>query len=200
MRVAIDGRTGCGKSTFAAALAASLTGRGRAVIHTTIDGFHNPKAVRYARGRLCAEGYYRDARDLGAVRRELLDPLGPGGTGIIRTGIFDLAEDAPRVAPPMVVAPGTLLLVDGTFLARPELVSAWDVIVLLRTREATARARGIARDIEAGGAPEAVTASYDQRYLPAFALYLAEADPDARAHVLIDLEDLAAPRLLKVLA
>jgi len=195
LRVAVDGRTACGKSTFARALSARLAERGRRVLHTSIDGFHNPKSVRYARGRLSAEGYYRDARDLAAIRRELLDPLGPGGSRLVRTATFDLDADVPKPGAVIAAAADMVLIVDGTFLARPELAPAWDVHIFLRTRRETARARGVARDRPEGGAPGEAETLYDQRYLPAFDLYLAEADPEARATLLIDLEDFAAPRI-----
>ena len=100
LRVAVDGRTACGKSTFARALAGALSARGCNTLHTTIDGFHNPRSVRYARGRLSAEGYYRDARDLGAIRRELLAPLGMVGTGPSVPGYSTSARTSPPPAPP----------------------------------------------------------------------------------------------------
>ena len=198
LRVAVDGRTACGKSTFASALSACLAGCGRPVLQTTIDGFHNPKSVRYARGRLSPEGYYRDARDLAAIRRELLDPLGPGGNGIIRTGTFDLEADLPRLEEAVRVPADALLIVDGTFLSRPELAPGWDVHIFLRTSLPVARERGIFRDCQAGAARLQVEAMYDERYLPAFDLYLAEADPEARADVVIDLEDFSAPRIVRI--
>ncbi len=198
LRVAVDGRTACGKSTFARALSARLAERGRRVLHTSIDGFHNPKSVRYARGRLSAEGYYRDARDLAAIRRELLDPLGPGGSRLVRTGTFDLDADAPKPGEVIPVPHDTILIVDGTFLARPELSDAWEVHIFLRTRRETARARGLSRDRPAGGAPGQTETVYDQRYLPAFDLYLAEANPEARATILIDLDDFAAPGIVRM--
>src|SRR5204862_4399367 len=79
VRVAIDGRGGSGKTTLAAELATLLVARGRPVIRTSIDGFHRPKAERYARGRTSPEGYYYDARDLTAMMTLLLAPLGPNG-------------------------------------------------------------------------------------------------------------------------
>ncbi len=198
LRVAVDGRTACGKSTFARALSAGLALRGRNVLHTTIDGFHNPKAVRYARGRLSAEGYYLDARDLAAIRRELLDPLGPGGNRLVRTATFDLDADAPMASDTIPVPSDTILIVDGTFLARPELSDGWDIHIFLHTRRETARARGLTRDRLADGASGQIETVYDQRYLPAFELYLAEANPEARAAILVDLDDFAAPRLLRM--
>lgn len=198
LRVAVDGRTACGKSTFARALSASLAERGRNVLCTTIDGFHNSKAIRYARGRLSAEGYYRDARDLAAIRRELLDPLGPGGTLLVRTATFDLDADAPLASDAIPVPSDTTLIVDGTFLARPELSDAWDVHIFLHTSRETARARGVTRDRSKGDISGQIETVYDQRYLPAFELYLAEATPEARANILVDLDDFAAPRIIRM--
>lgn len=198
MRIAIDGRTACGKSTFARALAARLEAQGRNVLYTTIDGFHNPKTIRYARGRMSAEGYYRDARDLAAIRRELLDPLGPGGGRMIRTETFDLAADAAVTLERVCVPLATMVLVDGTFLARPELSSAWDVHIFLVTSREVTRERGVCRDAAASGGRDLAEAIYDQRYLPAFDLYLAEADPEAHAGILIDLDDFAAPVLRRL--
>jgi hypothetical protein len=96
VRVAIDGRTASGKTTLADELAALLTARGRPVIRTSIDGFHRPKAERYARGRTSPEGYYYDSRDLDAVTRLLLAPLGPGGDRRYRTASFDLEKRSPH--------------------------------------------------------------------------------------------------------
>jgi len=198
LRVAVDGRTACGKSTFARSLEARLQTNGCHFLHTTIDGFHNPKVVRYARGRHSAEGYYRDARDLAAIRRELLDPLGSGGSRLIRMETFDLASDRLVDRPAVCVPEDTILIVDGTFLARPELSNSWDVHIFLRTRRETSRARGMARDIAAGGDPDQVRVIYDQRYLPAFDLYLSEADPEARSDILIDFEDFSRPGIIRL--
>src|SRR5262249_40321170 len=127
VRVAIDGRTASGKTTLADEIAALVRGKGRLVIRTSIDGFHRPKAERYARGRHSAEGYYYDARDLAAVRRLLLDPLGPQGNRLYRTQSFDLENDLPVEQEPQLAPADALLVVDGTFLQRPELGDGWDV-------------------------------------------------------------------------
>jgi len=79
IRVAVDGRTASGKTILADELAGCLRRRGRDAIRASIDGFHRPKAERYARGRHSAQGYYDAAFDLSAVMALLLDPLGPGG-------------------------------------------------------------------------------------------------------------------------
>ncbi|GHD99563.1 uridylate kinase [Defluviimonas sp. 20V17] len=196
LRVAIDGRTASGKTTLAYALAETIAALGRPVIQTSIDGFHRPRAERYARGRMSAEGYYYDARDLGAVRELLLDPLGPGGDRRYRTASFDLERDQPIDQPPSLAPEEAVLIVDGTFLMRPELAGAWDVTVFLSTTEAEAERRGLGRDADRLGGTAAARRLYAERYRPAFALYDRLCGPRARADIVVDNTDLVRPVLL----
>lgn len=195
LRVAVDGRTAAGKTTFGLHLAEAVRGHGRPALTANIDGFHNPKAVRYARGRMSPEGYYRDARDLAAVRRCLLEPLGPGGSRRIVRQTFDLAADQPVAPVRDVVPPDAVLITDGTFLQRPEFAGLWDIVVYLDVLEAVSLARGIARDAAALGGAEAAEAIYRARYLPGFAFYRSECDPVAGADAVVALSDFDAPQL-----
>ncbi len=161
IRVAIDGRTASGKTTFADELTAVVARAGRPVIRTSIDG------LRYARGRHSPEGYYYDARDLQAVRRLLLDPLGPGGDRLYRTASFDLEKDLPFDAPATAAPSNAILIVDGTFLQREELAGGWDAAIYLKVSEAVSEKRGIARDAMLLGGGEAAIELYTKRYSPA---------------------------------
>jgi uridine kinase len=195
VRVAIDGRTASGKTTLADELAAAVERAGRPVIRTSIDGFHRPKIERYARGRNSAEGYYRDARDLGAIRALLLDPLGPGGSGLYRTASFDLERDCAIEQAPLRTAADSILIVDGTFLQRPELNDGWDVTVFVDTSEDVAEQRGVGRDAAKLGGAEATRELYATRYRPAFAMYEQACRPASCADAVVDNNDLARPRL-----
>jgi uridine kinase len=146
IRVAIDGRTASGKTTFANELAGVLRLSGREIIRTSIDGFHRPKTERYARGRHSAEGYYFDARDLGAIRKLLLDPLGPAGDRQYRTASFDLENDRAIEQPAMSASTNSILIVDGTFLQRPELLDGWDITLFIDASESVSEQRGVNRD------------------------------------------------------
>jgi uridine kinase len=195
VRVAVDGRTASGKTTFANELAAEIARSGRIVIRTSIDGFHMPKARRYARGRYSAEGYYFDARDLVAIRALLLDPLGPGGDRQYRTASFDLENDIPIEQAPLAAPSDSILIVDGTFLQRPELVTGWDVTVFLDTTEGVSEQRGVGRDAERLGGPQAARRLYAERYRPAFDLYERRCQPLSSADVVVDNNDIARPRM-----
>src|SRR5262245_47953937 len=76
VRVAVDGVDGVGKTTFADKLGRVVELIGRTVIRSSVDGFHNPRELRYRRGRTSPEGFYFDSYDYPALRRYLLDPLG----------------------------------------------------------------------------------------------------------------------------
>ena len=195
VRVAIDGRTASGKTTFANELAAEIARRGRAVIRTSVDGFHMPKATRYARGRYSAEGYYFDARDLIAIRSLLLDPLGPGGDRQYRTASFDLENDTAIEQEPLSAAAESILIVDGTFLQRPELVTGWDVTVFLDTSEDVSARRGVDRDAERLGGLQAARQLYAERYRPAFDLYERSCQPRSIADAIVDNNDIDRPRM-----
>jgi uridine kinase len=195
VRVAIDGRTASGKTTFANELAAQIARGGRAVIRTSIDGFHMPKATRYARGRYSAEGYYLDARDLAAIRALLLDPLGPGGDRQYRTASFDLENDTVIEQEPLSAAAESILIVDGTFLQRPELIAGWDVTVFLDTSEDVSERRGVDRDAGRLGGLQAARQLYAQRYRPAFELYEQRCQPLSIADVIVDNNELDRPRM-----
>jgi uridine kinase len=186
IRVAVDGRTASGKTTFADELAGVIERFGRRAIRASIDGFRQPRAVRHRRGRLSPDGYYEDARDVDAMRRLLLDPLGPSGDRFYITATFDLERDEPLKSSARLASKDEVLVVDGTFLQRPELRPAWDFVIFLDVPEEEARRRGIERDSLTLGGDASTSELYLRRYGPAFARYEAECRPAEQADVLID--------------
>ena len=196
LRLAIDGRTASGKTTFADELAALIEARGRKAIRTSIDGFHRPRAERHARGRYSAEGYYRDARDLSAICSLLLVPLGPGGDRRYRTASLDLDTDRPIEQIPMTASLESMLIVDGTFLQRPELRGHFDLAIFLDTSETIAESRGILRDAERLGGMDEAHRLHAERYRAAFHLYEEACRPNLLADAVIDNDDLHHPRLV----
>lgn len=196
LRVAVDGRTAAGKTILSDELAALIRDSGRPVIRTSIDGFHRPKTARYARGRHSAEGYYHDARDLAAIVTLLLAPLGPGGDRRYRTASFDLEADQPIAQEPLLAPDDAILIVDGTFLQRPELRDAWDLTIFLQTSAEVAEQRAIGRDAAYQGGTEAARLLYAQRYRGAFALYDDLCAPEEIADVVLNNDDFERPTLL----
>lgn len=182
--VAVDGVDGAGKTRFADAWAAALVARGVAVVRVGIDGFHRPRAERYARGRDSAEGYYRDSFDHGALREQTVVPFRSGATEVV-TAVFDYRADAPAVQTAIDVPRRAVLLVDGVFLHRPELAALWHRSVWLEVSAEVAAARLRERD----GA-----ASLAARYSDGQAIYSREAQPHRAATIVIDNADYEHPR------
>jgi uridine kinase len=195
-RVAIDGVDGSGKTTLADELVEPLRRAGREVIRASVDGFHNPRAVRYARGRDSPEGYFLDSFDFAAVRRELLEPLGATGDRKYRTAVFDYRVDRPVEVPARVALVNAVLLFDGVFLQRPELHGLWDLSVWVDVPFEITVARAVARDAARGGTDAAaVRSQYDRRYVPGQRLYMSQCRPHERADVVFGNADLERPTM-----
>lgn len=192
--VAVDGMSGAGKTTLAAELAIVVGGAGRPVVPVAYDDFHHPRERRYRRGRLSAEGYLQDAFDPASLRRHVLDPLAVGETRV-RTAAYDLAADQPVEAEPVTTGPGSVVLVEGSFLLSPDLGEVWDLAVLVVADPATVLERVLLRDADLG-TPEQMRELYLRRYFGAWALHQERHDPWSRADVVVDLSDPQAPRLL----
>jgi uridine kinase len=196
-RVAIDGVDGSGKSTLADELMEPVRRAGRAVIRASVDGFHNPRAVRYARGPDSPEGYFLDSFDYAALRRALLDPLGPEGDASFRTAAFDYRVDRPVESPRRVAPRDAVLLFDGVFLSRPELQASWDLAIWLDVPFEITVERAIARDARAGGDAAVTRGKYKDRYVPGQRLYLEQCRPRDRADIVVDNSVFNRPQIVR---
>lgn len=138
------------------------------VARVCVDDHLRPREERLRRGELSPEGCYEDSFDLSAFTAACL------------------------AAPP-----GTPVVADGVFLLRPGLRSLWTLAVHLRVGDDEVLRRATVRDATRFGSADEVRRRYLARYLPAQALYRAEADPEAVADVLVDHTDPRRPRVLR---
>jgi len=191
--VAVDGIDAAGKSTLADELAAHLQLLGRTVIRSSVDNFHFPRSIRYSRGIDSPEGYYLDAFDYAGLQAALLQPLDPNGNRRYRTAIFDHRADQPIYLPEITAGSSDILLLDGVFLLRPELFSAWDFSIFIDIAFETALQRALLRDAALLGSPKAVAERYHKRYFPAQQHYLQTCQPKDRANIVIDNNDPQRP-------
>ncbi|MCR2786057.1 MULTISPECIES: uridine kinase [unclassified Microbacterium] len=183
--IAVDGIDGAGKTWFADGLATAFTGP---VLRASVDGFHRPRAERYARGRTSPEGFYRDSYDYDTFRRTLIDPFRAGAP--LRTAVWDVDRDEPVDVPPQTAPEDAVLIVDGIFLHRPELRGLWNWSLWLDVPVDVAFARMAERD---GTDPDPSAAS-NRRYRQGQELYLREADPRQAASAIIDNTDWDHPQ------
>ncbi len=200
--VAVDGASGTGKSTFADELARTLKATEMTVVRASIDSFHRPRAERYRLGNDSPKGYYRDSHDLTGLRDHLLHPFAVG-IGSVRLATFDEPSDQPLDVEEPVPAEA-ILVIDGLFLHRPELVQYWDLSLYLVAdgRRESAWQSYLTRDLPADPHERAAeieqreTRARRRRYVEGQALYERDAGPLDRANLVIDNDDLARPELI----
>lgn len=187
IRVGIDGVDGSGKTYLADELAKYLT-TSRQIIRTSIDGFHNSKAIRYQRGRESPEGYYRDSFNYASLIDVLLAPLGPNGSLEYQRSVFDYKKDSDANITVQKADRDSILIMDGVFLFRPELLNYWEVKIFVDVDFAVSVSRAVERDIKnaKGLSAEELTKMYKVRYVGGQELYLTEAKPKEVADIVIN--------------
>lgn len=178
LRVAMDGA-----DAWEVELLTRLTGRwiaaaGRPAIRVPSRYFLRPRSLRYEHGRTDPDSYF-DWLDAGGLRREVLDPLGPGGAGRFLPSLRDPVTDRATRAQYADAPPDAVVLVDGPLLLGRSLPFDLTVHVSIGPAALARRTPG----------DEAWT-------LPALARYAAEADPAGTADVVIRTDDQQHPALL----
>jgi hypothetical protein len=172
LRVGVDGPPAAEPERLATALVDPLRLRGRSVVTVSADDFLRPASVRLERGRTNPDSYYESWIDLGALGREVLDPLGAGGSGRVLPTRWDAAKDRATRAAYVTVSPGAVLLLSGPLLLGAGL--ALDFSVHLHMTAAALARR---------------TPPEQQWTLPAFARYAEEVGPESFADVVVRADD-----------
>jgi uridine kinase len=186
VRVAVDGVDAAGKTILADELARRLHLSGERVIRASIDGFHNPREMRYRRGADSPDGYFQDSFDYDALKLLLLVPLGPEGNRIYRTSAFYFRTDSRAPSAPLQAAPDSILVFDGVFLFRPELLEFWDYKIFVHADFDTILRRAVLRDQGLFGTAEQVEARFRARYIPGQKIYLERVHPQSMADVVVE--------------
>jgi uridine kinase len=184
-RVAVDGPPAVGKTTLADELALVLRAQGREVIRASIEGFLLPRSQRYRRGVYSGEGCYHDSFDYDTLHRVLLDPLGPGGDRRFQRAVYDRSTDT-ALSQPVTTAPAdAVLLFDGVFLLRPELIDRWDLRIFVSAEFEETLDRARTRDQALYGSTTEVERRFRNRYIPAQLLYFDTAHPTDHADIIV---------------
>jgi hypothetical protein len=171
-RVAVDGAPAAGTADLADAVAAALPPLGRPVLRVAAAGFWRPASLRLEYGHEDADAYYQLWLDTGALRREVLDPLGPGGSGRALPSLRDPVTDRSTRAGYVALPPGGVLLLDGPLLLGQGL--PLDLAVHLSLSR---------------GALERRTPAAERWTLPAYHRYAREVLPEETADVLVRADD-----------
>lgn len=196
--VGIDGAIAAGKSTLINDIENELKGAGRPVIRASIEGFHHPKKGRYHQGKNSPAGYYYDSFNYPAMKRVLLDPLHSGKLKY-QTAIFNYKTDSKVISSVQRAKKDSILLMEGIFLFRSQLLNYWDLKIFLDIDSKTTLKRVVKRiaDIEYLGTEQAIVKRYNERYLPGQQIYFDQEYPQEKAHIVIDNNDLDNPIITK---
>jgi uridine kinase len=139
----------------------------------------------YFGARTPPKAVYHDSFDFDPLHRVLLDPLGPGGDGRFQQAVYDKGTDTARSRPVTTAPADAVLLFNGVFLLRPELIDRWDLRIFVSAafEETLVRARTRDRALY-GSAPE-VERRFRNRYRPSQQFYFDTARPTDHADIIV---------------
>ena len=116
VRVAVDGAPPTRPGDLADALVDPLRTRGRAVQRVHAADFLRPASLRFDHGKTDEETFYSGWLDVNGLAREVLRPLDPGGSGRLLPALWDAERDRAARADYVDLAPGGVLILDGSLL------------------------------------------------------------------------------------
>ncbi|MFF3852515.1 uridine kinase [Micromonospora sp. NPDC002575] len=180
LRVAVDGAPAAAPDELAAALVDPLRAHGRPVLHVRAADFLRPASVRLEYGRTNPDAYYEGWVDEPGLRREVLDPAGPGGSGRILPSLWDPRTDRASRAGYVTLPPHGVVLVSGALLLGGGLPV--DLAVHLELSPAALARR---------------TDPALRWTLPAFARYAEEVAPASFADVVVRVDDPRRPAIVE---
>lgn len=167
-RLVVDGAPPTGPVELARRVADALRGQGRDALVVDAGDYLRPASVRLEFGREDPDELLERWLDAAGLRREALDPAGPGGSGRVLARLWDAAADrAFRDRYTELAADGVLLLAGSLLLGRG---LPAEVGVHLRMSDAA-----LAR----------TTPGKDAWTLPAFHRYARENEPERRADLVV---------------
>ncbi|TWF77463.1 hypothetical protein FHX44_113372 [Pseudonocardia hierapolitana] len=168
VRVALDGPPPTRPLDLAERVADALRTRGRMAVVVSAGDFLRPASVRLEFGREDPDEFLDGWLDTGGLRREVLAPAGPGGSGRVLPRLWDaVADRAHRDRYVELPADGVVLLAGALLLGRG---LPLDLAVHLRMT------------------PAALTRTLpdDEHWtLPAYARYAEERDPEEQAALVV---------------
>lgn len=115
-RVLVDGPRSAHGATLADALVAPLRRAGRDTARVSTSSFWRDASLRLEYGHTDEQSYFEGWPDEGALRREVLDPLGPGGSGRYLPSLRDPVTNRATRADHVLLASSGVLLLDGELL------------------------------------------------------------------------------------
>lgn len=179
VRLLVDGHPSTRPEALADALVAPLRAAGRPVARVRVEDFWRQASLRLERGREDPDALLDGWVDVAGLNREVLDAVGPGGTGRYLPSLRDPVTSRSTRAAYVAADPGLVVVLDGSLALGRGLST--DLAVHLALREATLARRTM---------PESAWT------LAAYARYEREDRPAEVADVVARVDDARHPALV----
>ena len=114
VRIAVDGAAGTAQ--LADEMVDPLRVNGRQALRVSTVDYLRPASLRFEKGKRDPDARYEDWLDEGALRREVLDPLSAGGTGLVLPALWDAERDRATRLDRVELPLGGVLIADGELL------------------------------------------------------------------------------------
>ena len=129
------------------------------------------------------------------IENRPVNQLGPDGDLRYKTSFFDFKTDSEVSTPWQDAEVDAVLLFEGVFLHRPELMTHWDFSIFVHADFEVTINHAQKRDLYLFETPAKIRGIYEQRYIPGQKIYLNTERPFEKTTVFLDNNDFNNPSL-----
>ncbi len=180
LRLAVDGAVGLDPTGWAAAIVDAMRAGGRFAVHVSVRDYLLPASQRFEFGHDSPDAFYEGWRDENGLRREVLEPAAPDGSGAVLPALWRTDIDRSARAEYIAVPTDGVVVVSGEFLLGSGLPFEYAMHL-------TCSAAALARR----------TPPEDAWTLPAYERYASEVAPETFADLVVRLEDPRRPAIIE---
>ena len=181
--IGIDGLGGAGKSTISGLLEDYFRSKNYPVFVLHVDDFIHPRAVRYNPDVVEWECYYHLQWRYDYLIQNVMKPLRNGQVFNRQIEFYDKENDS-YFSRQVTIPVGSIVILEGIFLQREELLGMFDYRIYLDISEETRLQRVLKRDGYIGSQQQ-IRHKYENRYFPAERIYIRDCNPAAKADYVI---------------
>lgn len=161
----------------------------------SVDDFLNPREERYKKWIESPEGFYYDSYNYEDFITYVLRPFSEWKWKFCRK-IFDIEQNIEIEKMFLDVGSLDIVIVEGIFLFRPELIDSFDYKIFLDVSFDVILQRNIYREADKRiGEQKEIIERYQKRYIPGQKLYFQIAHPQAKSDIIIDNNDYNNPKI-----
>lgn len=196
--VAVSGKDASGKTVMADLLSEYLKSKtDRHIIRISADDFMNQRSVRRTVTDSEGESCYKHTFNFELLKKYVLEPLQLDGSYIYKTKVFDQPTDCQMLSDDNKADNDAIIIMDGVFLFKSDLVDYWDLKILLETDNDVLIERGALRDAVRIGSYEEARKKYLDRYIASQTIYYEQENPTKSADIIINNNDFNNPLVFK---